>query len=170
MLPLKIMVQIWGGIYSTGSTVKIISSSIDSNIAYWGAGLYSENSGLDIERSNVRFNIAYIEGGAIYQNGNSIDIMESAITRNTGLDFGGALVCFMGAMDLDRVTIAGNSSNYGSAFNMRKLRLPYPTLSYGKTEKYSLFFFKQSGKYDEYWVYKFLWWRKLSLVKLKYYS
>ena len=109
-----------GGIYSTGSTVKIISSSIDSNIAYWGAGLYSENSGLDIERSNVRFNIAYIEGGAIYQNGNSIDIMESAITRNTGLDFGGALVCFMGAMDLDRVTIAGNSSNYGSAFNMRE--------------------------------------------------
>ena len=49
-----------------------------------------------------------------------MDITESAITSNTGLDFGGALVCYMGIMDLDRVTIAGNSSNYGSAFNMRE--------------------------------------------------
>ena len=109
-----------GGIYATGSIVKLISSSVDSNIAYWGAGLYSEDSGFDIERSNIRFNLAYIEGGAIYQNGNSMDITESAITSNTGLDFGGALVCYMGIMDLDRVTIAGNSSNYGSAFNMRE--------------------------------------------------
>ena len=109
-----------GGIYATGSIVKLVSSSIDSNIAYWGAGLYSEDSGFDIERSNIRFNLAYIEGGAIYQNGNNMDITESAITSNTGLDFGGALVCYMGLLSLDRVTIAGNNSNYGSAFNMRE--------------------------------------------------
>ena len=109
-----------GGLYATGSTVKLISVSIDSNLAYWGAGFYSENSSIDIGKSNLRFNQAYIEGGAIYQNGNNITITESAITANTGLDFGGAVVCFNGVIDLDRCTIAGNTANYGSALSLRE--------------------------------------------------
>ena len=109
-----------GGLYATGSIIRLASVSIDSNIAYWGAGLYSENSNIEIERTNLRSNHAYIEGGGIYQNGNSVTISETAITSNAGLDFGGALVCYMGIMDIDRCTIAGNNANYGSALNIRE--------------------------------------------------
>ena len=109
-----------GGLYATGSIIRLANVSIDSNIAYWGAGLYSENSSVEIETTNLRFNHAYIEGGGIYQNGNSVTISETAITSNEGLDFGGALVCYMGIMDIDRCTIAGNNANYGSAFNLRE--------------------------------------------------
>lgn len=109
-----------GGLYATGSSISLVSVSIDSNIAYWGAGLYSENSSSNIENTNISFNHAFIEGGAIYQNGNNLTISETAITSNTGLDFGGALVCYMGIMDLDRCTVAGNIANYGSAFNLRE--------------------------------------------------
>ena len=108
-----------GGIYATGSTVKLISVSLDSNLAYWGAGLYSENSTINIEKTNLRFNQAFIEGGGIYQNGNNIAITETAITSNTGLDFGGAIVCYNGILDLNRCTIAGNTANYGSAMSLR---------------------------------------------------
>ena len=94
--------------------------SIDSNLAYWGAGIYSEDSNFDISGSELFTNQALIEGGAIYQNGNSILLSKTAVTNNVGLDFGGALVCFNGLLDIQGSTVAGNTANYGSALNIRE--------------------------------------------------
>ena len=65
-----------GGIYATGSIVRLNNVSIDSNLAYWGAGIYSEDSNFDITDSELLTNQALIEGGAIYQNGNSIVLLK----------------------------------------------------------------------------------------------
>ena len=112
-----------GGIYATGSVVKLIDVSIDSNLAYWGAGIYSEDSNFDIENSELILNHAYVEGGAIYQSGNSIRLSGTAVTGNIGLDFGGALVCYNGLLDIQNSTVAGNDANYGSALNLREAAL-----------------------------------------------
>ena len=112
-----------GGIYATGSSVNIVSSSLDSNLAYWGAGIYSEDSNFDIKMSNLKRNYALIEGGAVYQSGNSFFVSECAIFENSGLDFGGALVSYNGLLEVQNTTIAGNVSNYGSAFNLRETAL-----------------------------------------------
>ena len=109
-----------GGVYATGSSVNIVSSSLDSNLAYWGAGIYSEDSNFDIEMSDLKRNYALIEGGAVYQSGNSFYVSECAIFQNSGLDFGGALVSYNGLLDVQNTTIAGNISNYGAAFNLRE--------------------------------------------------
>lgn len=112
-----------GGVYATGSSVSIISSSLDSNLAYWGAGIYSEDSNFDIEMSDLKRNYALIEGGAVYQSGNSFFVSECAIFENSGLDFGGALVSYNGLLDVQNSTIAGNISNFGAAFNLRESAL-----------------------------------------------
>ena len=92
-------------------------------MAYWGAGIYSEDSNFDIENSELILNHAYVEGGAIYQSGNSILISGTAVTGNIGLDFGGALVCYNGLLDIQNSTVAGNDANYGSALNLREAAL-----------------------------------------------
>ena len=112
-----------GGIYATGSIVKLIDVSIDSNLAYWGAGIYSEDSNFDIDNSELILNHAYVEGGAIYQSGNSILISGTAVTGNIGLDFGGALVCYNGLLDIQNCTVAGNDANYGSALNLSLIHI-----------------------------------------------
>ncbi|MFL2989787.1 MAG: right-handed parallel beta-helix repeat-containing protein [Candidatus Neomarinimicrobiota bacterium] len=112
-----------GGVYATGSSVNIINSSLDSNLAYWGAGIYSEDSNFDIEMSDLKRNYALIEGGAVYQSGNSFFVSECAIFENSGLDFGGAMVTYNGLLDVQNSTIAGNISNYGAAFNLRESAL-----------------------------------------------
>ena len=112
-----------GGIYATGSSVKIVNALLDSNLAYWGAGIYSEDSNFDIEKSDLKRNYALIEGGALYQSGNSSLLSECTVSNNTGLDFGGALVSYNGLLDIQNCTIAGNVSNYGSAINLREAAL-----------------------------------------------
>ena len=42
---------------------------------------------------------------------------------NIGLDFGGALVCYNGLLDIQNSTVAGNDANYGSALNLREAAL-----------------------------------------------
>ena len=103
-----------GGIYVTESDLFLDSLVVESNIAYWGAGVYSENSNLIISNSKFISNSAYTEGGSIYQEGGEIvgDFILAA--NNFSLDYGGSFSINNGSFKLNKSTIVGNESNYGS--------------------------------------------------------
>ena len=87
--------------------------------------IYKKNNRKDLleveeKESEILSNQALIEGGAIYQSGNSIVLYKTAVIGNVGLDFGGALVCYGGLLDVYSSTVAGNNANYGSALCVRE--------------------------------------------------
>jgi CSLREA domain-containing protein len=72
-----------GGIRSQGTSLQLLSVSIDTNWAQWGGGIYHSGMYLYMERVNMRFNHAKTFGGAIMNSG-PLWMVDSTLDTNYG--------------------------------------------------------------------------------------
>jgi CSLREA domain-containing protein len=117
-----------GGGIANFMTMTIVNSRISGNTA--GSGIHNPAAnGTTLIASRVTNNISGDQGGGICNNGNMLQISESAIVGNTaGGDGGGVWVA--GTVRLERSTVAGNRAATGGGFaNLTSLELIDSTIA-----------------------------------------
>jgi hypothetical protein len=104
-----------GGLYFDGGVLSIADSVIAGNQASSGGGIYQAAGLATIERTTIDGNRATVFGGGITAAGESMQIDDSALTRNeAGLGIamrgygGGGIYAAAGLTTLQNVTISGN--------------------------------------------------------------
>ena len=128
-----------------GSHLSLRGTSVNSNVGDYGAGgIHSAGGTLVMQScdvSNNAFGMNYGNGGGIYLVGTTTTISQSSITGNYVEGYGGGMVAWGGAITLNNVTVAGNSSgirSYGGDLVIRNSTItgnastgPYGTVPYG---------------------------------------
>ncbi|MEM7153288.1 MAG: choice-of-anchor Q domain-containing protein [Myxococcota bacterium] len=112
-----------GGVYSAGD-LEIVDSTIDLNVATYGAGLYLTHTGApaaSITGSFIGTNDATSQGGGIWTS-RPVDILGTRIEANSADDFGGGIYAYFGdaVVDVFKSDLVGNAAdNGGGLYNNR---------------------------------------------------
>ena len=98
-----------GGIFAPGSgTATLERSTVSGNNGQLGAGI-SNHATMNLSRSTVNGNISSGGAGGIYNEG-FLTVTDSTVSGNTSSSGGGGILNAAGTLNLDRVTVIGNSS------------------------------------------------------------
>jgi hypothetical protein len=104
-----------GGLYTDGSTVTLIDSTVSANTATGdGGGIFTLGGTVTVLRSTLTGNTAASEGGGIYTSGGTIALGNSTLTGNSATTAGGAVYSSAGTVGLANATVASNSAPAGS--------------------------------------------------------
>jgi FG-GAP-like repeat/Right handed beta helix region len=164
-----------GGLYLAGGAVFITDCVITGNQAGNGGGIYQAAGAATIERTTIDGNRAIQFGGGIMAAGESMQIGDSAVTRNeAGLAMqtrgygGGGIAAAAGLTTIQNVTISGNEGYDAGGIMVRaSTRVFNSTITFNGAAGPSKFWPGQgggvsgaplsfqntilAGKYETYW-------------------
>jgi predicted outer membrane repeat protein len=104
-----------GGVYaSSGSTVRVSSSSLEDNEAVEsGGGLYATGD-VTLSASSFSNNTAGDQGGGVYVNGGDLTVSSTAFSGNSAAGAGGGAMVRAGSVELSAgTTVSGNRAAQG---------------------------------------------------------
>ncbi|MBT9558108.1 MAG: right-handed parallel beta-helix repeat-containing protein [Myxococcales bacterium] len=112
--------------YDSASKGKVVSSTFQDNVAYYGAGIYVTGAGsaVTVDSSRFAYNQAHLGGyggGAIFCNGGAaLEVARSTFTDNDSLSYyGGALYLENCLSTITRSSFTGNTSGtHGGAISV----------------------------------------------------
>ena len=105
-----------GGIYASGM-LDLRNTTITGNSTLYAGGAIHAGGSLNMDNVMVEGNSAEYGGGIFLRRGASASISHSRIANNTAADGGGVHV-YEGILNLDHVTLTGNSAPFGGAISL----------------------------------------------------